>query len=548
MYKTHRPLALMLALILALACLSGSALAESSASPKHVENLIIGTTAENNVFNMTGQKDAFGRMNYNGFTQGDFVYRDENGDLQPYFFKTYQISEDGKTLDFTWHTGAVWHDGKPVTDEDILFSFEFMRDVKKVGALSNLESVEITGEGAARLNFSEPDAYYWLNTTCNNNACVYPKHIWEGIEDYSDYTGADAAIGCGPYKLVSCHVDCQTSYYKAVPENAFLGEITVDKVTVQSYADQATLMMAMLNGEVDAYYTYASPIDATLVDSISGDPNIDLGQSDFSGSYQMLFGCSRKPGDDLNFRNAIAYAIDYSAAATAVSGAYGKLPSRAILNPACKGFDESIAMLEYNPETAKRMLDEAGYVDQDGDGWRDLPDGSAMDLSVIPQYSSSMEVRSRLGEIVISSLQAVGVNCHIDEEAISNSEVWEDKVTSEDYDISITLTTSGVAAYSTAFRYILAELREGESGWHWGSYHSDELVETYYAMTEAISDEQYIENCQKLQKMAGEEMFALTMAWQTAFFPYRTDQYEGWQNFPSWGVIHNETWYTLTAK
>ena len=67
-------------------------------------------------------------------------------------------------------------------------------------------------------------------------------------------------------------------------------------------------------------------------------------------------------------------------------------------------------------------------------------------------------------------------------------------------------------------------------------------------MTEAISDEQYIENCQKLQKMADEEMFALTLAWQTAFFPYRTDQYEGWQNFPSWGVIHDETWYTLTAN
>ena len=150
-----------------------------------------------------------------------------------------------------------------------------------------------------------------------------------------------------------------------------------------------TYFVGMLNDPIqnagvtlDVYkrQTYASPIDATLVDSILGDPNIDLGQSDFSGSYQMLFGCSRKPGDDLNFRNAVAYAIDYSAAATAVSGAYGKLPSRAILNPACKGFDESIAMLEYNPETAKRMLDEAGYVDQDGDGWRDLPDGSAMDL------------------------------------------------------------------------------------------------------------------------------------------------------------------------
>ena len=546
MKSIARILSTLLAVMLALTCLSCAALAEES--PKHVDNLIIGTTAANNTFSMNSQKDAFGRMNYNGLTQGNYVYRDANGNLQPYFFDSYEISEDGTVLDFTWHKGAIWHDGQPVTDEDIIFTFEYQRDVKKVGGLANLVSVEITGENAARLTFSKPDVYYYLNTSCNNNACIYPKHIWENIEDYSTYAGEDAAIGCGPYKLVSYDVDSQTSYYEAVPENNLLGEITVDKVTVQSYADQASLMMAMANGEVDAYYTYASPIDATLIESFTGLDGLELGQSDFSGSYQMLFGCSRTPGDDVNFRQAIAYAIDYPTIATAVSGSYGKTPNRGVLNPACKGFDETIGMLECNPDTAVEMLEAAGYVDADGDGWRELPDGSAMDLAVVPQYSSNMEVRSRIGEIICTSLKAVGVNCHVDEEAISNSEIWEDKITNEDYDISITFCTSGVAGYNTAFRYILAELRDGDSGWHWGSYHSDAFKETFYAMTEAISDDQYLENCQKLQHMVDEEMFAMTLAWQTAFFPYRTDRYEGWINYPSWGVIHAETWFTLTAK
>ena len=546
MKSMTRTLRILLALILALSCLSGAALAEDG--PKHVANLVVGTTAANNTFNMTTQKDAFGRMNYNGLTQGNYVYRDAHGDLQPYFFESYEISEDGTVLDFTWHKGAIWHDGQPVTDEDIIFSFEYQRDVKKVGGLSNLVNIEITGENAARLTFSEPDVYYYLNTSCMNTACMYAKHIWEGVEDYSNYTGEDAAVGCGPYRLVSYDVDSQTSYYEAVPENAFLGEITVDSVTVQSYADQASLMMALANGEVDAYYTYASPIDATLIESFTGMDGLELGQSDFSGSYQMLFGCSRTPGDDVNFRQAIAYAIDYPTIAATTSGSYGKTPNRGVLNPACKGFDGSIAMLEYSPDTAGEMLDAAGYADADGDGWRDLPDGTAMDLAVVPQYSSKMEVRSRIGEIVCTSLKAVGVNCHIDEEAISNSEVWEDKITREDYDISITFCTSGVAAYSTAFRYMLAELREGDSGWHWGSYHSDALKDAFYAMTEAINDTQYLENVTRLQHMADEEMFAMTLDWETAFFPYRTDRYEGWDNWNSWGVIHAETWFTLTAK
>ena len=121
--------------------------------------------------------------------------------------------------------------------------------------------------------------YYYLNTSCMNTACIYAKHIWEGIEDYSHYTGEDAAIGCGPYKLVGYDVDSQTSYYEAVPENAFLGEITVDKVTVQTYADQASLMMALASGECDAYYNYANPIEATLIDSFTGMEGLDMGES-----------------------------------------------------------------------------------------------------------------------------------------------------------------------------------------------------------------------------------------------------------------------------
>ena len=203
--------------------------------------------------------------------------------------------------------------------------------------------------------------------------------------------------------------------------------------------------------------------------------------------------------------------------------------------------------IAYLSKKARKMLDAAGYVDADGDGWRELPDGGKMDLSVIPQYSRSMEVRSRLGEIVCKSLQNVGVNCHIDEEAIANSEIWEDKVTKEEYDISITFTTSGML-YSTPFRYMLAELRDGDSGWHWGSCHDPRLKEYYYAMTEAINDEQYIENSRNLQHLADEEMFGLTFAWQTGFFPYRTDKIEGWDNWQSWGVINARTWFDLTAK
>ena len=51
-----------------------------------------------------------------------------------------------------------------------------------------------------------------------------------------------------------------------------------------------------------------------------------------------------------------------------------------------------------------------------------------------------------------------------------------------------------------------------------------------------------------LQKMASEDLFAFALCWERAFFPYRTDRYEGFSNWNSWGVINTETWYHVTAK
>ena len=523
--------------------------AASESTGNHVENLIVGTIADQNVFNSLTQTDAFGRMNYNGFTQGDFVYRDENNNLQPYFWKSFEISEDGKQIEFTSPLDAVWHDGEPVTMDDVVFTFEYMRDVRKNGSLQNLTEVKVTGDDSASLIFSEPDAYYWINASCNNNACVYAKHIWEGIDDPTTLDGPEAAIGCGPYKLVSYDSDAQVSYYEAVPENDFLGEITVDKVTVQSYSDETTLMMAMMNGEIDTMYNYANPIDADVIDTVQGTPDLDLGESDFTGCYQMEYGKDRAPGNDQAFREAASYAIDYNQLATTINGEYGKVPGKGVIPPSCKGYDESIGSLEFDADKAAEMLDEAGYKDVDGDGYRELPDGSPMDLTVIPQYSSkSMDMRNRIAEVIMNSLDKVGIKNHVDNDSLSNSEVWEDTVTKGNYDISITLTTSGVASYSTAFRYFMGELRDGESSWLWGTIRDDSFRDTYYAMTQAVNDDQYVENCKKLQNYVADSMSAEALCWETAFFPYRTDKYTGWENYPSWGAVHATTWYRLTAK
>ncbi|PID82666.1 MAG: ABC transporter substrate-binding protein [Clostridiales bacterium] len=515
----------------------------------HVKNLVIGTIGKNDIFNIVSAGGIFGSMNYNGFTQGNFVYRDENGILQPFFFRSFEISDDGKELTFTFPTDAIWHDGKPVTGDDIVFTFDYMKNVKKQGSLKELESCTIEGEGKGKLVFSEPMAYYWLNSSSFNSR-VYPKHVWENITDYREYTGEDAAIGCGPYKLVKVDKESQTSYYEAVPENNYAGDVTVDKVTCQTYSDKSALLMALVQGEVDAMYNYANPIDAHLIETAIGVPDVDLGESDYSGNFQMTYGMERKPFDDINFRKAVRMSLDYKKIAEVINGSYGTAPGAGIIPPSCKGYDSSLPILSKNLEEANKILDEAGYLDQDGDGFRDYPDGSELDVMVTQQFSSSrQELFNRLSESIMASLTELNIKSHIDQDSLRSDEVWEKNITDGKYDLSLGYTTSGMAYYSSAFRYFLADPRfEGEETWIWGTFHNDEYRDAYFGMVLAKNDDEYIKNSMKLQNMANEYCYAQALCWEKAFFPYRTDKYEGWQNYPSWGVINPRTFFVLTEK
>lgn len=120
-------------------------------------------------------------------------------------------------------------------------------------------------------------------------------------------------------------------------------------------------------------------------------------------------------------------------------------------------------------------------------------------------------------------------------------------MTKAEYDISITFTTSGMLIFHAVPLHARRAARR-RFRLALGQRHDPRLKEYYYAMTEAINDEQYIENSRNLQHLADEEMFGLTFAWQTGFFPYRTDKIEGWDNWQSWGVINARTWFDLTAK
>ena len=202
--------------------------------------------------------------------------------------------------------------------------------------------------------------------------------------------------------------------------------------------------------------------------------------------------------------------------------------------------------LTYSPEKAREILDAAGYLDVDGDGYREDPQGNAMDVLITPQYNTSrQELLARLAAILADNLAKVGIKTTLDEESMTSREAWSARAENGGtYQLYLGYCTSGIASYIGAPMYIV---NYTETGW-WGTWQDQEYLDAYHAVKAVNNFDDYKAAMRELQRIISEQLPAISFAFGTSSFPYRTDRYEGWINYPGWGVINNKTWYQTVTK
>lgn len=515
------------------------------AVPAKVAELKIGTTAAITTTNVMTEGGIFGKLNYNAVVTAPFVVTDASGKVQPFFMTSWELSDDLNTITATFATdqGITWHDGEPVTMEDVVYTFENLIE-RKSGYCNGLVSIEAVDDTTAILTLTDGKAFAMINSMANF-VPVRPAHVWSKMPDYkehAEYTGEDACIGCGPYKLTNVDMDAQVMTLEAVGDTYLGREITVQKLTVRTYDSHDALVMALRSGEVDAMYDYSNSLNATMAASVTGVENLDPGMSENPGNYQLVFGFNEEPTKDVTFRKAVRAALDYELLRVTIGGENGKIPSTGVVAPPNKGFDSTLPQLAQDLDEANRLLDEGGYVDTNGDGMREMPDGTELNVLITPQFNKTRQaLYLRIAEVIQANLEAVGVRATLDDESVRNSDHATEVRKNGTYELYIGYTSPGVAMYDTTFMYMI-----GDNGNNpWGTCLIPEFVDAYNAKKSAGSYEAYDAAMKDLQAIADEQVVGLALCWDNAYFPYRTDKYEGWINYPGWGVINNETWFNL---
>ena len=335
------------------------------------------------------------------------------GEIRPGLATSWEASDDGREITFKLRQGVKFHDGTPFNAEAVKFNFDRTMSLPPKAAWQYMggekfKEAQVIDEYTVKMVFNEP--YAGLLVMLSDGALGIDSPA--GVEQYGDEYGVKGLVGTGPFMWVEWVKDDHMTFvrnpdYAWAPEfYKHQGPAYLEELTCRDFPEFATLAAAVEVGEVDV--ARINENDAATFQELPGF-SVQLTPKAGTTRYYMM-NMDRPPTDDFAVREAIQYAIDKQGIIDtprfAGIGNVGVSPLPSNMVPG--GVSEFAPLNRpYDPEKAKALLEEAGWVDTDGDGVREK-DGQPCVVEMVIPEQDLMFVEPAAG-----MLKAVGIEMEI---------------------------------------------------------------------------------------------------------------------------------------
>lgn len=325
---------------------------------------------------------------FNGLTR-----KDDKFDPEPDLAERFEASPDYKTFTFYLRPNVKFHNGQRLSAADVKYTFDTMmakgfRSAKRAELERELASVEMDPADPMkvvfRLNNPSPG---FANT-------ILPVGI---IPEQTSEQQAKRPVGTGPFKFVSYSED-QEVILSAFDEY-FEGPSSIKRLAVRIIPDNSTRESELRKGSADLAVN--ADFDPVTVESLHQSPSVKVEISDGTNISHLGVNLQDPILEDRRVRQALAYAIDREAIIRDVYRGQAR-PAHSVLPPSQWAFEPNATDYKYDPERAKRLLDEAGKIEKDGRG--------RMKLSL---KTSPLSVARKVGEALQEQMRRVGVELEL---------------------------------------------------------------------------------------------------------------------------------------
>lgn len=450
---------------------------------------------------------------------------DENWEPHPYLAKSWEWSDDGLSLTLNLEENAKFHDGEPVTSEDVEFSLLTIKQHHPFSSLfAPVEAVDTPDPHTAVIRLSQPHPALLLALSTALSPII-PKHVYGDGQDIPTHPANSQTVGSGPFKLAEFRPGEQITLERF--DDFFIeGRPYLDRLIIRIVPDPASVLLTAESGEADLVPFSTDSQSYQRLDAIERFEVTSQGYEGIGPITWLAYNTVKAPLDDVKVRQAIAYATDREFITKALHRGISN-PQRSPIIESNPFFNPDIAAYDTDLDKANALLDEAGL--EPG------ADGNRFTLTV-DYLPGGGEQSQNIAEYLRSQLPKIGIGVEV--RASPDFPTWAQRISGGDFDLTLdTVFNWGDPVIGVHRSYLSSNIRPGIIWSNTQGYANpkvDELlnaaaVETDPAQRKALYDE--------FQILVGEE---LPVYWINAV-PYHTAYDKRLANVPLsiWGPLQS---------
>jgi len=433
------------------------------------------------IFNQAMYKDGYDGDIIEWFLGSYILDIDENFEVTDTGIATLSVDPENKKATIKIKDGMKWSDGQPIVADDIIYTYEVIGNKEYTGVRYSDESAKIVGmedykagkastisgikkidDKTVEISFKEMgQGIYTVGNGLERYAM--PKHYLKDVPikdlEKSEKIRSKVVVA-GPYTISSI-VPGESIELKGNPYY-FKGKPKTDKVTIQVVNSQ-TITAAMKSGKYDIVLDIPTELYKTYKDL----DNIDtLGRQELYYSYLgfKMGKYDKTKGEnvvnpnakvaDLKLRQALAYGLDIKQMVKAFYDGLREKATSSVPPVFEKYYPKDLAGFPYDPEKAKKLLDEAGYKDVNGDGYREDKNGKPFEIKIAAM--SGGDIAEPLVQFYIQQWKEIGIKGVLATGRLIEFNSFYDKVEADDPEIDVYFAAWGVGTnlgpYETAGR------------------------------------------------------------------------------------------------
>jgi len=479
------------------------------------------STQINNPFIGTGSGMSLGydRMIYEPLAMVNPVGKNET---TPWLASKVEWNSDYTQLTVTPREGVKWNDGEPFTADDIIFTFNLIKNTPALD-LGGLKLADIKKDGDnVVMTFSESK---FVKQGDVLQISIVPEHQWKDIADPTKDPVKDA-VGTGPYTIKTFSsqgvvLDARSDYWG--------GDVPVGQLKYLEYNDNTGLLRALQNGETDWAQIFITDYQTNYVDK-DPDHNVFWGANVLSPDM-ILVNTTKAPFDDVAFRKAVNMVVDRKTHAEKARSNAGPELTSVTGIPQPTG-DQYIAP-EYKDQSfsvdvdgAKKVLSDAGYTWKDGA----LIDPKGNPVSFTLQDPQGWNDYVTGIQLVATQVKkTLGADAKV---ATPDADTWTTNMATGNFDAALHWSGSGSNPWHIYDDVMngayLEQAADGKVSDNFGRYNNPEATALLKEYAQASDDATRTAALNKIQKIFVEDVPAIPIGTHPQLAQYNTRSFTGW--------------------